>query len=123
MAATISFSIGGIVCGLIPLFTLTLAKLCPSGFISPVMISLSLIVVLIHAALLEALRDNIQFLYIVYIVIAVGLSVLCQVPEPYFTFTLRERITTAPMTTTPEPTTDEPGRVWLGSCRLGPSVN
>ena len=56
------------------------------------MISLSLIVVLIHAGLLEALRDNVQFLYIVYIVIAVGLSVLYLVLEPHLAFSLRERV-------------------------------
>jgi DNA-binding CsgD family transcriptional regulator len=84
-------SIGGIVCNFIPLFMMILVKLYPARFISPVMISLCLIVVLIHAGLLEALRDNMQFLYIVYIVIAVGLSVLYLALEPHLTFTLREK--------------------------------
>ena len=83
--------IGGIVCHFIPLYTMTIAKLYPARFISPVMIGLCLSTALIHSSLLEALRDNVQFLYIVYIVIAVGLSVLYLALEPYLTFTLREK--------------------------------
>ena len=101
-------SIGGIVCWLAPLLTLILAKLYPARFIVPVALCLALIFILIYSSLLEALRDNIQFLYAVYIVIAAGLSVLYLTLEPYLTFTLREKIPFAPGTSLPE--TDAPGR-------------
>jgi hypothetical protein len=39
---------------------MTLVKLYPARFISPVVSGLALISVMIHAGLLEALRDNIQ---------------------------------------------------------------
>jgi DNA-binding CsgD family transcriptional regulator len=91
MSACIVLGVGSVVCWLTLLFTVTLAKLYPARSLTPVMILLGLGTILLHSSLVEAFRDNIYFLYVVYLVIAVGMGVLYLVLEPYLTFTLREK--------------------------------
>ena len=89
--ACVALGCGGIVCLLGPLFGLTMAKLYPSRFICPVIITMAFGAVLVHAGLLNAFRNNLQILYICYLVITVGLAVLYLLLEPYLTYSFREK--------------------------------
>ena len=93
MPACIVLSVGSVVCWLTPLFTVTLVKLYPTCSLIPLMILLGLGTILFHSSLLEAFRDNTNYLYLVYLIIAVGMGVLYLMLEPYLTFTLRENKT------------------------------
>jgi len=84
--ACVMLGSGGIVCLITPLFGVSMAKLYPSRFISPIIISLAFAMVMVHTALLDAFRDNLQILYICYLVITVGLAVLYFMLEPYLTY-------------------------------------
>ena len=90
MSACIVLSVGSVVCWLTPLLTVTLAKLYPARSLIPLMILLGLGTILFHSSLLDAFRDNTNYLYLVYLVIAVVMRVLYLMLEPYLTFTLRE---------------------------------
>jgi len=90
MPACIVLSVESVVCWLTPLFTVTLAKLYPARSLIPLMILLGLGTILFHSSLLEAFWNNTNYLYLAYLVIAVGMGVLYLVLEPYLTFTLSE---------------------------------
>ena len=91
LPACIVLSAGSVVCWLTPLFTVTLAKLYPTRVLTPLMMLLALGTILLHSSLLEAFRNNMNYLYLVYLVIAVVMGVLYLMLEPYLTFTLREK--------------------------------
>jgi DNA-binding CsgD family transcriptional regulator len=82
---------GGIVGLFVPFFCLTLAKIYPSRFISPIMVALCFGAILLHGTLLEAFRDKVQIMYASYLVIAVGLALLYLALEPYLTYSYREK--------------------------------
>jgi hypothetical protein len=63
-------------CWLNPLFGLLIVKRYPSRYIAPAIIGIAFITVLIHTVLLDALRDSVTILYVVYLVIAVILVIL-----------------------------------------------
>jgi len=83
----------GAVCfTLIPLFGLLLAKNYPSKYIAPVIIGIAFFDVLAQTALLEAFRDNLIILYVIYLVIAISLTLLYLMLEPYLGYSYRSRI-------------------------------
>jgi DNA-binding CsgD family transcriptional regulator len=72
---------------LIPYFGVVMTKRYPSRFITPAIIGISFVAsVLILSALIEAFRDNMPFLYILYLAIAVVTAVLYLVLEPYLLY-------------------------------------
>jgi DNA-binding CsgD family transcriptional regulator len=73
-------------CWLVPFFGLLVAKNYPSRFISPAIIGIAFLAVLIHTALLKALRDNLTMLYVSYLVIAVALVILYLMLEPWLLY-------------------------------------
>jgi DNA-binding NarL/FixJ family response regulator len=78
-------------CWLVPFFGLLIARNYPSRFVSPVIIGSAFLAVLVHTALLEALRDNLTLLYVVYLVIAVVLAIIYLMLEPYLLYSFRSR--------------------------------
>jgi len=82
---------GGVSCMLAPLFGLLLAKNYPSKYIAPVIIGIAFLDVLVQTALLEAFRDNLIILYVIYLVIAVALTLLYLMLEPYLGYSYRSR--------------------------------
>jgi hypothetical protein len=102
MSACIVLSVGSVVCWLTPLFTVTLAKLYPARSLTPLMVLLGFATILFHSSLLEAFRNNVYFLYLAYLVIAVGMGVLYLVLEPYLSFTLQEKVSAIPSAAAPE---------------------
>jgi DNA-binding CsgD family transcriptional regulator len=82
----------GQACGfLVPFFGILIAKRYPSRYIAPAIIGIAFITVLLHMALLEALRNNLTALYMVYLVVAVSLIVLYLVLMPYLIYNFRNR--------------------------------
>jgi DNA-binding CsgD family transcriptional regulator len=91
LAACVFLGAGVICCWLNPFFCLLIAKRHPSRFIAPICIGIAFITVLIHSALLEALRNNLTTLYVVYLVIAVSLVIIYLIVEPYLGYSFRGR--------------------------------
>ena len=82
---------GNACCWLNPFFGILIAKRYPSRYIAPVIIGIAFITVLLHTALLKALRDNLIALYMVYLVVSVSLIVLYLVLMPYLIYNFRSR--------------------------------
>jgi len=91
LAACVLLGAGIICCWLNPFFCILIAKRYPSRFIAPAGIGIAFITVLIHTAVLEAMRHNITALYIVYLVIAVGLAIFYLMLQPYLLYSFRSR--------------------------------
>jgi len=91
LAACALLGAGAACCWLNPFFGLLIAKNYPSRFISPAIIGSAFLAVLVHTALLEAMRDNLTMLYAVYLVIAVALTILYLMLEPYLGYSFRNR--------------------------------
>ena len=82
---------GATCCWLNPFFGILIAKRYPSRFIAPVFIGIAFITVLIHSALLDALRNNLTMLYVVYLFISVVLVIVYLLLEPYLIYSFRGR--------------------------------
>ena len=83
---------GSMGCWLNPLFgTVLVSKQYPSRFVSPGIIGVAFLTVLIHYLLLNALRNNINLLYIVYLAISVAAVILYFILEPYLLYSFRGR--------------------------------
>lgn len=63
----------------------------PSKYIVPTIIVIALLTVLVHTALLDALRTNLSVLYIIYTAIALTVAVVFFILCPYTIFSLREK--------------------------------
>ena len=75
---------------LIPLFgNILIFKRYPSRFVAPGIIGTAFIAVIIHTSLLDNLRNNLTVLYIVYLIIAVALTILYLMMEPYLFYSFR----------------------------------
>jgi DNA-binding CsgD family transcriptional regulator len=82
---------GGAVNMMSSYFGVVMARRYPSRFITPFLIGLGLAAVIIHTLLLEALRNNLTMLYVVYLVIAVALTIVYLMLEPYLGYSFRSR--------------------------------
>ncbi|MDR0848118.1 MAG: helix-turn-helix transcriptional regulator [Propionibacteriaceae bacterium] len=91
LTACVLLGAGLSLCWLNPLFGIMVAKRYPSRFVAPAIITISFIVVLVHAGLIDALRGNLTALYMVYLVISIALAVLYLVLEPYLLYSFRGR--------------------------------
>jgi hypothetical protein len=78
-------------CFLNPVFGIIIAKQYPSKWITPAIIGFSFVTVFIQTALLDALRENLTVLYVVYLVVAVGMVILYLLLEPYLGYSFRGR--------------------------------
>jgi DNA-binding NarL/FixJ family response regulator len=74
-----------------PLYGVLMAKRYPSRYIAPGFIGLCFIAILIHTVLLEILRDRPALMYMVYLVIALVITVLFFVLMPYLLYNFRSR--------------------------------
>ncbi len=74
-----------------PFFCILLANRYPSRFITPINIGIAFATVLVQSVLLEAFRSNLQVLYIVYLAIAVALTIVYLMLEPYLIYSFRRR--------------------------------
>jgi DNA-binding CsgD family transcriptional regulator len=90
LAACAFLGIASMLCWMNPLICILLVKKYPSRFISPAVIGSALVAVLIHTALLNALRDNTAVLYLAYLAIAVSMVVLFLVLRPYLEYAFSE---------------------------------
>jgi DNA-binding CsgD family transcriptional regulator len=95
LLACVLLGIGGTVCWMSSYFGVVMARRYPSRFVSPGLIGLAFTAVIIHTVLLEALRDNLTMLYVVYLVIAVALTIVYLMLEPYLSFSFREEASPA----------------------------
>jgi DNA-binding CsgD family transcriptional regulator len=89
LPACVFLGAGAVVAGLAPCFGLVMMKRYPTRWISAGIIGIGLVTVLVHSALLEALRKNLTALYVVYLAIAVGMAVLYLAVEPYLLYSFR----------------------------------
>jgi DNA-binding CsgD family transcriptional regulator len=83
--------VGGVVCWMSSYFGVVMARRYPSRFVAPGFIGLAFLAVIIHTLLLEALRNNLAMLYVVYLVIAVALTIVYLIIEPYLGYSFRSR--------------------------------
>lgn len=90
LPACVLLSAGGI-SGMSSYLGVVMAKRYPSRFIAPGIIGLGFAASLVQAVLLDAFRDNLTLLYVVYLVIAVALVILYLLLEPYLGYSLRGR--------------------------------
>jgi DNA-binding CsgD family transcriptional regulator len=74
-----------------PYFVSLITRRYPSKYIVPVYIGVAFVTVLIHSALLDALRDNLIALFIAYLVITVVLLIVYLMLEPYLLYASRGR--------------------------------
>ena len=72
-------------------FGIVIAKQYPSRFNTSVIMAIGFTTVLIHSVLLEALRDNLTLLYIIYLIVAVVMVLLYAMLEPYLLYSFRGR--------------------------------
>jgi DNA-binding CsgD family transcriptional regulator len=91
LAVCVLLGLGSAVYLAVPYFALVMVKRYPSRFISPGIIAIAMLAVLVHSALLEAFRNRVQALYVLYLVIAVGMVVLYLILEPYLIYSFRGR--------------------------------
>jgi DNA-binding CsgD family transcriptional regulator len=91
--------VGSAVCMMSTYFGVVMAKRYPSVFVAPGLIGLGFTAVIFHTVLLETLRTNLPMLYVIYLVIAVALTILYLILEPYLSFSFREG--TPPASATP----------------------
>ncbi len=81
--ACVLLGCGNLACCLSAFFGIALADRYPSRFITPTIIILAVVTVVIHTALLEALRDNVSMLYIIYAIPALIACVAYLILEPH----------------------------------------
>jgi len=82
----------GMVCWwLSPFFCLLIVKRYPSKYLVPAMLGLAFIAVFIQTILLDALRNDLTMLYVVYLSIAVVLIIIYFMLEPYLLYSFRGR--------------------------------
>jgi DNA-binding CsgD family transcriptional regulator len=79
------------VCYLSSYFGIVLAKRYPSRFIMPVIMVIALITIVVHSGVLEVFRDNVQILYIIYLVVSVAMAILYLMLEPFLLYSFRGR--------------------------------
>ena len=91
LAACALLGAGLAVCYLSGYFGLVMSKRYPSRFTTPIIITVALIDVVIHSALLEVFRDNVEILYIVYLVVSVAMAILYLMLEPHLLYSFRNR--------------------------------
>jgi DNA-binding CsgD family transcriptional regulator len=91
LPACVLLGAGGAVCWMTSYFGIVMAKRYPSRFIAPSIMAIAFAAVLLQTVLLEALRDNLTSLYIVYLVISVGMVILYLLFEPYLGHSFRGR--------------------------------
>lgn len=83
---------GMFACQMVPLYGLVLMKSYPSRYLSPIIIGLALVAVLVQGGMVEAFRSAPSMLFLAYAVIMVILVILYLQVEPYFLYTLRQKI-------------------------------
>ena len=83
---------GMFACQMVPLYGLVLMKSYPSRYLSPIIIGLALVAVLVQGSMVEAFRSAPSMLFLAYAVIMVILVILYLQVEPYFLYTLRQKI-------------------------------
>jgi len=83
---------GFVPCQMLPLYGAVMMKSYPSKYISPIIISLALGAVLVQSSMVEIFRTAPTMLYLVYAVIMAVLVFVYTQIEPFFLFTLRQRI-------------------------------
>ena len=92
LAACALLGAGSMGCWVNPLFgSILISKRYPSRFVSPGIIGVAFITVLIHSLLLDALRDNINLLHIVYLTISMAMVILYFILEPYLIYSFHSR--------------------------------
>jgi DNA-binding CsgD family transcriptional regulator len=91
LAACALLGAGLAVCYLTSYFGIVMAKRYPSRFIMPVIIVIALITIIVHSTILEVFRDNLQILYIIYLVVSVAMAILYLMLEPYLLYSFRGR--------------------------------
>jgi DNA-binding CsgD family transcriptional regulator len=90
-AAAVLLGAGVTVCWLNPFFGLLIARRFPSKWIVPAILGVAFLSTLIQIALLEALRESPTILYLVYLVVAVAMTILYFQLKPYLQFLYRGR--------------------------------
>ena len=87
--ASILLGLGYSVCCLGSYLGVVMIRRYPSKYNIPIIGISAIISILISSALLEAFRDNLHILYSFHLIIAVGLSVLYLLLEPYLSYSFR----------------------------------
>ncbi len=72
-----------------PLMGILMAKQYPSKVIAPALIMAAFLPIVLHTTLLEALRDNLQIFYIIYLAVSVGVVILYLKLEPSLIYSFR----------------------------------
>jgi len=91
LAACAFLGLGLTISWLSSYFGVVMARRYPSRYISPLLILIGLLTVLIHSWLLESFRNNLQILYIIYLVIAVTFTLIYLSLQPYLLYSYRSR--------------------------------
>ena len=89
LVASILLGLGYSVCCLGSYLGVVMIRRYPSKYNIPIIGISAIISILISSALLEAFRDNLHILYSFHLIIAVGLSVLYLLLEPYLSYSFR----------------------------------
>jgi DNA-binding CsgD family transcriptional regulator len=76
---------------------IVLMRRYPSRFTVPIMVIIAFTLVLIHALLLNALQDNLPFLYAIYLFFSIVLTILYLMLYPYLSYTMHEKTRTEPI--------------------------
>lgn len=82
---------GAFVCNLSMYYGFVMMRQYPSKWISPIIISINLGVMVLHTSLLEWFRESPNVLYTLYLIIAVTAVILYLALEPYLTLTFRSQ--------------------------------
>ena len=90
-------------CQLLPLYGLTMMKGYPSRFIPPAVITIALITVVIHSALVELFRQAPALLHLSYMAVTVVLTVIYLQVAPYLIHTLHRTWAAVPPPEAPAP--------------------
>ena len=80
-----------VICNMPWFFGFIMMERYPTKWISPLIIGIAFSTLLIHSVLLDAFRGNLQTLYTIYLIVAVGMAILYLVSEPYLTYAYRGR--------------------------------
>ncbi|MBQ9969572.1 MAG: helix-turn-helix transcriptional regulator [Oscillospiraceae bacterium] len=83
-------------CSLVPLFGLLVSKEYPSRFIAPAIITIAMLAVIIHSAILEMFRNSVTLLNFCYLCIMVLTAMVFLLTEPYLIYAMKRRFVSAP---------------------------
>lgn len=106
LVACVFLGAGMTVCSVVPLFGLLMAREYPSKFIAPGIISLAVVAVVIHSAMLEIFRSSVMLLNLSYLSIMIVVALTFLVVEPYLIYAMR-RTFEKEAPPTPEPLPEE----------------